>query len=82
MAPPKAKRHNSSILGSAGRLTARKIAAGAAAMAKRSAPSSSGSKAARPARMAGKAEAQPTTVRATAMTAVVSIRCVEFNVPV
>ena len=57
---------------------ARKIAAGTAAMAKRSAPSSSGPKAARPARIAGKAEAQPTTVSATASTAVISVRCSEF----
>src|SRR5690606_6849738 len=45
------------------------IAAGTAAMAKRSAPSSNGPNACRPARMAGKAEAHPTTVMAIAIAA-------------
>ena len=60
--------------GSGGRFTARKIAAGTAAMAKRSAPSSSGANASSPARMPGKADAQPSTVRVTATAAPVSRR--------
>ena len=56
--------------GSAGRVTARKIAAGTAAMAKRMAPSSAGPNAVSPARIAGKADAQATTVTATAIAVV------------
>ena len=60
--PPTPKRQASWSAGSAGRVTIRKIAAGTAAMAKRIAPSSSGPKLVSPARIAGKAEAQATTV--------------------
>jgi hypothetical protein len=52
-----------------GLVTARKTAAGTAATAKRTAPSSSGPKAASPARIAGKAEAQANIVTTIAIVA-------------
>ena len=56
----------------AGRMIASRTAQGRAAMAKRRDPSSSGPKAVRPARIAGKAEAQPITVPARARTVIQS----------
>ena len=72
--PPTRKRQISPSSGSFARVAMRKSAAGAPASANRSAAISAGPKPARPARIAGKEEAQAMTVKLTVKTSVGSRR--------